>query len=678
MTKKRNMRLVASAFILALVMALSPILVIAQSFYESTPLLPPIYEADYYEYQDEPEIPDYEDYYYSYDYYASDDEAETIQTPDFEYPDFEWGFALEPDTAGELSVGRGTHSMPANIDALEPEYLEARSMIAALSTNGIHFTQSGFITFQGQQRLYGPIAVWPNEVIHVQATMPNSAAIDYDLYLFRLDALGNLILVDLSEYDTLINGNFGTIPEAVGAVNTTTLIQNYVIMIASFRGSSATMPYTLHVGINNRRDMQETDENAFQATPLNFSPTTGVIVNTRSMDTMTDNDWFRFDVPANRDFDQVSITLDATSNSALHRVELYTMTNTGGMRKIVPTGSTFNVSAGSHFVRVTALASAGLTNVNYTLTITPLAGTSVPPGSTPETAVLLNFFRENQTGNPARANIAIGQTLPNYRFYYRFMGSSPTTITMISPHEGLRFAIYDYNDYLLLGPNAPRIYDSHTGAVNSWVNIRSADRGTTTPLNFNGIQIGGHIQKLNGNDLDRLPRWHAGSWYLIVVYVHPLFRDTTVPVGNGGEFAISAGNGMRGGTGNINNVVHNMPFMWTANGMRVSGSVNVMPLSRNGRLHPNTARVTEVNLHPSDFAWSRWSLRLENFRDSRSLLTRNGNAVPARGWVTIPHTNRPLMDGNWLITIEATHANHSTIGHGRPTLSFTYVFELGD
>jgi hypothetical protein len=242
--------------------------------------------------------------------------------------------------------------------------------------NGFYQVLSDFLTFEGENKFIFPIPVQPGEVLNIQLDVPNSANIDYDAYLFEVDALGNMTLVDFSEYSTFINGTHGTLSEAVGAFNVSNTTKNYAFFVQSFIGASSTQPFTIHVGIRANAygfDQFESDENSRQAIPFTLSQSGATLINVRSANTMCDNDWYTFTTPSNLRFNTARFFLDSTSNSANYRVEVYTRTNSNQMIRQAANnnGRVSLASNTTYFIRVTSTGASSLTGADYVLTISP-------------------------------------------------------------------------------------------------------------------------------------------------------------------------------------------------------------------------------------------------------------------------------------------------------------------
>lgn len=256
-----------------------------------------------------------------------------------------------------------------NINDLNQNYLiDINAYTRNRSRNSDFFTSiEGFITEEGQQLFIHPITVHNGEILHIQMDAPNSPNIDYDMYLFEVDSSGYMRLVDISEYTTYINGNHGTLSEAVGIVNTSGTTKNYAVFFVSYRGASSTMPFVAHIGINSSRDAFETDERVSRALGFNLPTSIGTI-SMRSIDTRADNDWFRFVVPENRGYNSINFTLDNASIAAGHGLELYTFENNQARRVNISNAGNAHVTAGTYFLRVTA-NQGQLIGTNYTIRI---------------------------------------------------------------------------------------------------------------------------------------------------------------------------------------------------------------------------------------------------------------------------------------------------------------------
>lgn len=141
------------------------------------------------------------------------------------------------------------------------------------SNNGFYGYVTDYLTEEGQQKYVYPIVVEPGEVLHAQLDLPNSAELDYDLYLFEVDSdTLDMTLVDLSQNRTFLNGTEGTAPESVGIFNREDTVKEYAVFVVSELGSSISQPFTLHLGINTNTDNFEADENVNWAINFTLEP----------------------------------------------------------------------------------------------------------------------------------------------------------------------------------------------------------------------------------------------------------------------------------------------------------------------------------------------------------------------------------------------------------------------
>jgi len=232
-----------------------------------------------------------------------------------------------------------------------------------------YFSVQGHFTQAGQDRPY-QLDLFPGEMIQIQMDLPNSANIDYDLYLYRLVG-NNLVFVGGSAFRTLINGTNGTMPEYTGWFNNTGTTQRMVIFTESFRGGSSTMPYTLHFGINSRRDSFEVDAPFSSIVPVpQITANQSISIDVRQFNTRVDNDWYSFTSPAG--VNQVQFILDSTSRNRGHRVELYTMSNNQARRVNMDSQGVASVVPGTTYIVRAYTNLQPISGTNYTLEITPV------------------------------------------------------------------------------------------------------------------------------------------------------------------------------------------------------------------------------------------------------------------------------------------------------------------
>jgi len=314
------------------------------------------------------------------------------------------------------------------------------------------------------------------------------------------------------------------------------------------------------------------------------------------------------------------------------------------------------------------------------------------PGDGAENAEGLSRFENSHSTSQY---IVRGATLPGENgFYFRLRQEyveslalrNNTNITLISPHEGLRFRVYDETLYNTQGRAAAIVFDSHYDMVGPVNNRRSADRGRIFSVSAWSRVFDGYVQKVNANGLTSRPRWVANRSYFIVVYVHPSFANSTTPVGNSTEFWLAVGEGIRVGSPgagttwdimSVSGIAHSPtpPNRMRTSGITGDGRHFTTWREANSRPHPNTARVESVWLsNQAQPSWANWNMTLENLDYSGSRMTRSGNRFDTGTFV---YSQRPLLSGRWHIVIEATNSLSSTIPP-RPALTFRYSWEIGD
>jgi hypothetical protein len=291
----------------------------------------------------------------------------------------------EKYSVANISQKRLGKPFPTNVKQLNPEKTisfsakdavvtrktNALAKTTALSDPGFYLPLSGFLTGTGSFVRIESILIDPGEVLCVQVDMPNSAQIDYDVRLYEVNAFGDWILVDVSDNATFINPPYGTVPEAVGVYNRGNVTKEYLVLIYSYQGGSTTLPFTAHFGIranNALFDSKESDEHYQKATVFDFN-VPNPRINSRSANTLCDNDWFTFVSP----YDLATLfTLDAASVSAGYKLEVYDIANNGGLR-ITPTnnGRVLIRANTQYYIRVTSTGANSLTGTNYTITLYP-------------------------------------------------------------------------------------------------------------------------------------------------------------------------------------------------------------------------------------------------------------------------------------------------------------------
>ncbi|WP_289356291.1 carboxypeptidase-like regulatory domain-containing protein [Paenibacillus sp. S-12] len=271
-----------------------------------------------------------------------------------------------------------TIDTPVNLnDAASIQPLTSSLRTLAESTSSVTTaTYTGVIPKEGEAVHLYPIYVKPGEVLQVQLDPPLSPQLNYDLYLYEFDmATGNIITtpIDQSIYGTYMNNyenGTRTLSENVGTKNTTSGVKAYLVEVLAKQGGSINDPFTVTLAVSSEYDAYETDENAFHAYGFTVN-TSGSSLNTRSISSPIDNDWFAINVPENRNYDALNLTLDNTSMSKGHKVEVYGAYEGNQMRLLSsPTDKNVRIGTGTFYVRV--YTTGQYDNTNYTLTVRPV------------------------------------------------------------------------------------------------------------------------------------------------------------------------------------------------------------------------------------------------------------------------------------------------------------------
>lgn len=265
----------------------------------------------------------------------------------------------EFDSAGECDAQAVGEKV--EFDKSDVKHFKSRTVIAG--------TTSDYLNETGDALVYG-LSIPAGVYLQAQLTTPANPDLDYDLYLLNSEGY----IVKGSEYVTYINGTNGTLPEALGYI-TSGETATYYLYVRSSKGGSISESFTLDYTVSNVCDSYEIDEVVSEAKAFTFG-TDGASVNTRSISSPIDNDWYKITIPSSRIYDKLSLTANTASVNKCS-IEVYqNIASSGYQMKRVGSGKTIAVSAGTYYIRV---CNAGTMNdfddsdiQNYTFTILPL------------------------------------------------------------------------------------------------------------------------------------------------------------------------------------------------------------------------------------------------------------------------------------------------------------------
>ncbi len=190
----------------------------------------------------------------------------------------------------------------------------------------------------------------PGVYLQARLTQPNNPEIDYDLYL--LDNVGNIL--SGSDTYTHINGTTGTLQESLGYIIAGSDAATYHLAVMSTAGGSADELFTLEYTLSDTYDQFEIDENPRQALPLAIG-SDGIILDVRSISSPLDNDWYIIDIPENRIYDYISMSvLSQSSNTCGIEIYRNTITNGYKMERIIASdrGMAIALQTGTYYVRI--------------------------------------------------------------------------------------------------------------------------------------------------------------------------------------------------------------------------------------------------------------------------------------------------------------------------------------
>lgn len=265
---------------------------------------------------------------------------------------------------------RYTNETNRNNEQIQFTKSEVETIVVPLAdTTVLAGSVSDYLTATGDALFYR-IDLPANIYLQAQLTTPANSTLDYDLYL--LDAEGYILTA--SEYHTYINETSGTLPEAFGYI-TSEDTATYYLYVHSSIGGSVTESFTLDYSISTACDNFEIDEHVSEALPFTFG-TDGAYIDSRTLSSPIDNDWYVVTIPSSRIYDKLNIC--ATTESANScSVEVYqNISSDGYQMKKIAVGSNVSVSTGTYYIRVSNAKTMeeydDLDIQNYTLTITPV------------------------------------------------------------------------------------------------------------------------------------------------------------------------------------------------------------------------------------------------------------------------------------------------------------------
>ncbi|WP_431087730.1 Ig-like domain-containing protein [Paenibacillus sp. 8b26] len=320
------------------------------------------------------------------------------------------------------SITSSVYAMKEDINFKTPETpslkketvpsLKASPTAATASTA----TYSGTITEEGGTQFLYPIYLQPGELLQAQLDGPFSAQLDYDLYLYEFDMTTGGInpnAIDASTYGTYFNNyeqGAASLPENVGARNAIGSEKAYAIAVHAKKGSSINDPFYLTVDISSSYDAYEPDESAFHAYNFTFS-TGGSSLNSRSIHSGIDNDWYQITIPASRNYDALNVKLDSTSESYGYKAEVYGALSGNQMVLLPQTNHNVSLNTGTYYVRVYTTNQYSADHL-YTLTLKPVLRAG---------KIVINGYDSSKNGPNDYPTYSYGR-------HYRVNGSSSFTV----------------------------------------------------------------------------------------------------------------------------------------------------------------------------------------------------------------------------------------------------------
>ncbi|ALP38276.1 hypothetical protein ASL14_20950 [Paenibacillus sp. IHB B 3084] len=277
-------------------------------------------------------------------------------------------------------------------------------------------TYSGTITEEGGTQFLYPIYLQPGELLQAQLDGPFSAQLDYDLYLYEFDMTTGDInpnAIDASTYGTYFNNyeqGAASLPENVGARNAIGSEKAYAIAVHAKKGSSINDPFYLTVDTSSSYEAYEPDESAFHAYNFTFS-TGGSSLNSRSIHSGIDNDWYQITIPASRNYDALNVKLDSVSESYGYKAEVYGALSDNQMVLLPQTNHNVSLNTGSYYVRVYTTNQYSADHL-YTLTLKPVLRAG---------KIVINGYDSSKNGPSDYPTYSYGR-------HYRVTGTSDFTV----------------------------------------------------------------------------------------------------------------------------------------------------------------------------------------------------------------------------------------------------------
>lgn len=228
---------------------------------------------------------------------------------------------------------------------------------------------SDYLTEAGDAKIYS-IEINPGILLQARLVQPSNSELDYDLYLF--DSTGTTIL-DASQNRTHIS-SAGTLDDSVGIINTGNEAAAYYLYVNAAKGGSINEAFTLTYAVSNIFDSFETDEHPSAAKNFTFG-IAGAYIDSRSISSSIDSDWYVIHVPSSRSYDKLHFDVSSPSANQC-KVEVYKDASGGSfqMKKLSLSYGNLPVSTGEYYIKVSyAGSNFNQDDVqNYNLSLTPV------------------------------------------------------------------------------------------------------------------------------------------------------------------------------------------------------------------------------------------------------------------------------------------------------------------
>lgn len=305
------------------------------------------------------------------------------------------GFANEPTMPSNTS-GVGTSSIPqdtveiietgpikeVDINELTQQPSALNSSMVQLSNESLDggnellfsipfgttrsITQSWTETIANQGEIsFVFVSLERGQILNASLVCPRKASLNYDLFLYEMDANGNLVrMVSDSTTETYINSQTGkTVDEGISYINNSATVKEYAVIVSATKGGSTTDTFKLTISLDEKlnADTAEPNDSAFYAYGVDI----GTTISGPSLHVVNDQDWFVMRTTSEFSASKISAT-------AGYKTEVYTANGSQLILADERSDGAYIIRPGMYYIRVFA-NELNFTPNTYSLSITALS-----------------------------------------------------------------------------------------------------------------------------------------------------------------------------------------------------------------------------------------------------------------------------------------------------------------